>query len=304
ERDRQERRLGPDAHARMWLSFFNFKLLHALLDRVDGSIFGAVYKWSRKAAGVPARPPGAPKIVLAFRGTIRKPDSFARDLRLDLNVLTNELHTSCRFHTAFDAVKSSVHKHGAENVWIAGHSLGAAMAMLAGRKMVEEEQLFLQAHLFNPPFISPPVERIKNEKLKRGFHIARSLVTAGLAMTLQDNRARAESHRSFSVLRSWVPCLYVNPRDDVCSGYVGYFANQKVMKEMGAGGIANLAAQHSIGDIVLTAFGKESKAVHLIPCARLTVNLSPSPDFKSAHGIHQWWASDTGIKSTEYRLVP
>ncbi|XP_057850724.1 GDSL esterase/lipase At4g10955-like [Cryptomeria japonica] len=189
EWERQERRLGPDAQAEIWWSFFGFKLLRPLLDRVDGSIFGAVYKWSKKAAQVRFRPPGVPKIVVALRGTVPKAGAVARDLWLDLSFLTNELHTSYRFHYTLDVVKKSVRKHGSENVWIVGHSLGAAMGMLAGRKMAEEERQFLQAHLFNPPFVSPPVERIQNEKIKSGFYIARSVVTAGLSMTLQDNRS-------------------------------------------------------------------------------------------------------------------
>lgn len=51
ERDRQARRFGQDALAEKWWKFFNFKLLHPLIDVANGgSIFGAVYKWSRKAA--------------------------------------------------------------------------------------------------------------------------------------------------------------------------------------------------------------------------------------------------------------
>ncbi|KAH9289828.1 hypothetical protein KI387_033945 [Taxus chinensis] len=300
ERIRQESRNEVDIQVEMWWRFFSFTLLHPLHDNVDGSIFGAVYKWSNKSA----RPPGAPKIVVAFRGTVTKADSLRRDLQLNFNILTNQLHTTCRFDTAFDALNTNVHKHGYENVWIAGHSLGAALAMLASRKMAEEQGHFLQAHLFNPPFVSAPVERLRNEKVKLGLHIGLSLIAAGLSMLVHDDRARIESHKGFSVLRSWVPFLYVNPQDDLCSGYVGYFSHQKVMNQIGAGSISCLAAQHSVGDIVLSAFGKESKAGHLIPCARLTVNLSPAPDFRRAHGIHQWWADDLKIQCTEYTLPP
>jgi len=302
ERDRQARRLGRDALAEKWWSFFNFKLLHPLID-VDerGSIFGAVYKWSRKAAGSPFRPPGAPKIVVAFRGTIPKSETFAADLKLDLKIVKNRLHTTARFKAAFDAVKKCVCESGPENVWIAGHSLGAAMAMLAGRRIAEEGQ-FLEAHLFNPPFFSAPVDRIRSKKVKRGLHVTRNLVAAGLAVALKDKHSRIESHNAFFALREWVPCLYVNPRDDICSAYVAYFTNQQVMREIGAGRIASLAVRHSIGELVLSAVGVESKALHRIPSARLTVNLVPAPDFKRAHGIHQWWAPDLRIQCSECRI--
>ncbi|KAH9330445.1 hypothetical protein KI387_002553, partial [Taxus chinensis] len=119
---------GPDSQAETWWSFFKFKLIHPLHDDVDGSIFGAVYKWSKKAAGVPFRPLGAPKIVVAFRGTVKTSVTLPRDVRLDLHILSNRLHTTTRFHAAFDAVKVNVHHHGVDNVWIAGHSLSAAIA--------------------------------------------------------------------------------------------------------------------------------------------------------------------------------
>lgn len=299
ERDRQAGRLGRDALAEKWWSFFNFKLLYPLVDQAEGgSIFGAVYKWSRKAARSPFRPAGAPKIVVAFRGTITKSGSFAGDLKLDLLILKNGLHTTARFRAAFEAVKKCVCESGRENVWIAGHSLGAAMALLVGRRIAEEGQ-FLEAHLFNPPFISAPVNRISNDKVKHGLHIARSLVAAGLAAALKDKHSRIESQNAFFALRAWLPCLYVNPKDDICSAYVSYFTNQKVMQQFGAGGST---ARLSIGELVLSAVGVESKALHRIPSARLTVSLVPAPDFKRAHRIHQWWAPDLKIQCSECRI--
>ncbi|KAF5960063.1 hypothetical protein HYC85_001272 [Camellia sinensis] len=50
-----------------------------------------------------------------------------------------------------------------------------------------------------------------------------------------------------------------------------------------------LATQNSIGSLLSGALGRDSEPAHLIPSAYLTINLSPSEDFKKAHGIHQWW---------------
>ncbi|GLJ35272.1 hypothetical protein SUGI_0709790 [Cryptomeria japonica] len=83
ERNRQENGLDRDSEMEMWWTFFNFNVLHHLFDRADGSIFGAVYKWNKPATGG-----GAPEIVVAFRGTIRKVESLARDLLHSLNILT------------------------------------------------------------------------------------------------------------------------------------------------------------------------------------------------------------------------
>jgi len=127
-------------------------------------------------------------------------------------------------------------------------------------------------------------------------------VAAGLALALKDKCSLTESHNAFFALRPWVPCLYVNPKDDFCSGYVGYFGNYQAMQQIGAGSIASFAARHSISDFVMSAFGVESKALHLIPSARLAVSLVPAPDLRRAHGIHQWWQPDLRIRCNECRI--
>ncbi|KAA8520959.1 hypothetical protein F0562_011632 [Nyssa sinensis] len=172
---------------------------------------------------------------------------------------------------AMQAVRNTVAAFGNLNICIAGHSLGAAMAMLAGKTMAKTG-IFLEAFLFNPPFFSAPIERIKDKKLKHGIRIASSFLTAGLAA------------------------------DHFCSEYIGYFEHRKKMEEIGAGGIGRLATQNSIGGLFMSAIGKESDdPLHLIPSANLTVNLTPAPDLRRAHGIHQWWRPDLHLKSKLYK---
>ncbi|KAL7254295.1 hypothetical protein ACSBR1_008655 [Camellia fascicularis] len=61
------------------------------------------------------------------------------------------------------------------------------------------------------------------------------------------------------------------------------------MVKVGDGSLGRLATQNSIGSLLSGALGRDSEPAHLIPSAYLTINLSPSEDFKKAHGIHQWW---------------
>ncbi|KAF8379709.1 hypothetical protein HHK36_029154 [Tetracentron sinense] len=300
ERDRQQNRQGPHALAPPWWEFFHFQLIRQLVDDADFSIFGAIYEFKPPASNFNHSTQDAPRYVIAFRGTINKPGSFSRDLKLDLHLIQNGLHRTSRFEIAMQAVRNVVAAVEDSNIWLAGHSLGSAMAMLAGKNMAKTG-IFLKVFLFNPPFFSAPIERIKDKKLKHGIRIASSFITAGITVAVKGHQQRTRSEDPFVVLSAWVPCLFVNPADHICSEYIGYFEHRKKMEEIGAGGIGRLATQNSIGGLFLSAIGKESEPLHLIPSANLTVNLSPSPDFKRAHGIHQWWNPDMHLQSKLYQ---
>uniref|UniRef100_A0A7C8ZYD2 Uncharacterized protein n=1 Tax=Opuntia streptacantha TaxID=393608 RepID=A0A7C8ZYD2_OPUST len=83
ELDRQENRSEEDALAPKWWLPFKYKLVQTLLDERDGSIFGAVIEWDRSAAladFILLRPSGAPRVVVALRGTLLKSLTIRRDL--------------------------------------------------------------------------------------------------------------------------------------------------------------------------------------------------------------------------------
>ncbi|CAH9106596.1 unnamed protein product [Cuscuta europaea] len=303
ERDRQEKRQGTEALAPPWWEFFQFKLYRQLVDNEDSSIFGAVYEYTGVACNSNKR---VPCHVIAFRGTITKGDAFSRDLELDIHIIKNELHFSSRFETAIQAVRNMVATFGGSNVWLTGHSLGSAMAMLAGKTMAKTG-VFLEAFLFNPPFFSAPIERIQDKTVKHGIRIATSVVTASLAFVASvkksnNNHDKNVAIDSFAAISKWVPCLFVNPGDHICSEYIGYFEHRKKMEEIGIGAIERLATQHSLGGLFMNFLGKDSQEppMHLIPSAALTVNLTPSQDFKEAHGIHQWWRPGLSLDSKTY----
>lgn len=301
ERDRQEKRQGSQALAPPWWEFFQFQIVLQLVDDADSCIFGAIYKFTPQASPGTLSTNESPHYVIAFRGTIRKPHSVSQDLKLDLQLLQNGLHRTSRFEIAMQAVRNMVAATQENNIWLAGHSLGSAMAMLAGKNMAKMG-IFLEAFLFNPPYVSAPIERIKDKKVKQGIRIASSLITAGLAVAVKGTHQRNQFEDQFVALSTWVPSLFVNPADHICSEYIGYFKHRKKMKDIGAGGIERLATQNSIHGLFMTAIGKESEPpLHLIPSAVLTINSIPSPDFKHAHGIHQWWGPELYLKSKLYK---
>ncbi|XP_057966837.1 GDSL esterase/lipase At4g10955 [Malania oleifera] len=299
ERDRQQKRQGSEALAPPWWEFFSFHLLEHLVDDADFSIFGAIFEF-KYPPGYNYPTDGSPHYVIAFRGTLKKPESFSQDFKLDFHFIQNGLHQTSRFEIAMQAVRKFVAAYGNSNIWLAGHSLGSAMAMLAGKNMAKTG-IFLEAFLFNPPFASAPIEKIKDKKLKHGIRIASSFITAGLTIAVKGQHQTNCSQDSFVALSGWFPCLFVNKADHICAEYVGYFEHRKKMEEIGAGGIERLATQNSIGGLFMSAIGKGSEPLHLIPSANLTVNLTPSPDFKRAHGIHQWWRPDLHLQSKLYK---
>ncbi|XP_058772986.1 GDSL esterase/lipase At4g10955-like [Vicia villosa] len=297
EKDRQERRKGPESLAFPWWTFFHFQLVQTLVDDVDNSIFGAIYEFKLPPAMCHDALHRSPRYVIAFRGTITKADTVSRDVELDLKFLKNGLHRCSRSEIAVKAVSNTVASVGGNgsDIWLAGHSLGSGMALLAGKAMAKKG-IFIESFLFNPPFASAPIERIKSKKTKHRLRIASSVITAGLAIAMHSDK-KSSSCDSFAALSAWIPCLFVNPSDYICSEYVGYFEHRRKMEEIGAGSIEKLATQNSLGSLMMSAFGKDSEPLHLIPSAILTVNFSPTQSFKEAHGIHQWWKPDLHLES-------
>ena len=303
KRDRQGERIDQQALAPPWWEFFHFKLRCPLKDEADYSIFGAIYEVEPSAFHCSHSLNGGPRYVVARRGTLKKRGSLLRDTELNFNFFLQRLHRKSRPETAIQAVRDMVAEAGDSNVWLAGHSLGSAMAMLAGKNMAKTG-VFLTSFLFNPPFISAPVERIKDENLKHAIRIASSVITAGLTMALEEEDSQQRG-QSFAALSAWIPCLFVNPADDICSEYIGYFEQRRKMDEIGAcaGAIERLATQNSFVGLFRKAIGRESELVHLIPSANLTINETPSGGFKEAHGIQQWWRDYLKLQSKLYNYT-
>ncbi|XP_059434158.1 GDSL esterase/lipase At4g10955-like [Corylus avellana] len=288
----RHRRHGPDqAHLApppwRWWDFFHEPQAHRVLTNPDGSIFGAIYEYKYP----PSFPnPNIPRYVIAFRGVMRKLPTILPELLSVVRCMLNELKRSSRFHRAMDAVQRMVDIAGAGNVWLAGHSLGSALALLVGKKMVMEKGVLLETYLFNPPFIGLPIELIiKDEKLKRVVRTGFAFGKAGLARVVGGHRQH--SHEAFAELSDWSPHLFVNQGDPICAEYIGYFGNRKFMKQIGAENIENTAGMSSITSLVSSAVaGGDSEASHLLPSAFLTVNKGSTPDnFEGAHAIDQWW---------------
>jgi hypothetical protein len=73
ELDRQDQKGEEDDLAPKWWKPFKYKVTQTLVDERDGSIYGAMLEWDRSSAlsdFILIRPSGAPRAVLALRGTL------------------------------------------------------------------------------------------------------------------------------------------------------------------------------------------------------------------------------------------
>ncbi|KAK8542972.1 hypothetical protein V6N12_015547 [Hibiscus sabdariffa] len=314
EGDRQDRRQGPECLAPPWWEFFQFKYVGPLIES-DQCIFGAIFEYRPLDYSYHSNIHESPRYVIAFRGTLLKLGSLARDIQLDIDIIRNGLDRTARSAIAIRTVRDTVAMAGISKVWLTGHSQGASIAMLAG-KMMAKSGIFLQSFLFNPPHVSAPIERIGDETLKHGIRLAGTIIKAGLAFANakndrnKDPKSGNENRDSFAAISGWIPCLFVNPGDPICSEYIGYFEHRRKVESFGfaAKALARKTSQTSLGNLVLNAVGAQgvesSEPLHLLPSANLTVNLSPSQDFKQAHGLCQWWRPDLNLKCHVYKEDP
>ncbi|XP_058201276.1 GDSL esterase/lipase At4g10955-like [Rhododendron vialii] len=293
EHDRLENRQWHQALAPLWGDYFNFKLIRSLVDNADHSIFGAIYEFKSPPPNGHRYNPrqSPPRYVVALRGTMTKWETMSRDLKLDVKVIRNTLERDPRFRLAMQAVRDTVSIAGAANMRLAGHSLGSAMALLAGKNMAKMG-FYMETYLFNPPFIAVQIEMMTNTQiLKHGVRVTRSVMTAGVAIALDGLHQRPCMGDWFAMLSGWVPYLFVNPSDPISTGYVGYFGHREWMAENGAAAAAieSLATRNTISGA--------SQPLHLLPSAYLTTNVRPGQDFRHSHGLEQWWTPNIQCQS-------
>ncbi|TYJ24060.1 hypothetical protein E1A91_A08G235300v1 [Gossypium mustelinum] len=258
ERDRQvELRGGSETLAPQWWEFFNFKLVNELVHEDDESIFGAILEYVFPSATNPG-----PGYVIAFRGTLFKRETWKRDLD--------------RVRTAMKYVEDRVSKAGSSKVWLTGHSLGAAIAMLAGKNTT----------IFKD-----------NKNVIRGLQLTITVIKGGVVLAL----GYSGDEDSFAAISGWNPCLFVNSRDFTCQGDIEHFKKRRKSDDVGVWG---LISHHSLRNIVIKELKimdvAISEPLQLLPSANLIENLSPPEESISPHKLRHWWKPDLNSRCTVY----
>ncbi|KVI04145.1 Lipase, class 3 [Cynara cardunculus var. scolymus] len=283
ELDRQEKRTEENALAPKWFIPFKYKLSRTLIDERDGSIYGAILEWDRSAAlsdFILIRPSGAPRAVLALRGTLLKGPTLRRDIEDDLRFLAWEsLKGSVRFNGALEALKSLADAYGSHNVAVAGHSLGAGFALQIG-KALAKNGLFIETHLFNPPSVSLAMS-LKNvgEKAVVVWQKVKSMLPSNAVTATDTDTNTGVASNNVVAFNKWVPHLYVNNSDYICCYYT----------DPAGGGESGGAASEKENVRPLSAANGQV-------AAKLFVLSKGKQKFMEAHGLEQWWSDDLELE--------
>ncbi|KAI3870840.1 hypothetical protein MKW92_007339 [Papaver armeniacum] len=264
ELDRQENRTPETALAPKWWKPFKFKLSEILIDERDGSIFGAVLEWDGFRV---MRPSGAPKAVLALRGTLLKGPTIRRDIIDDLRFLAWEsLEGSVRFNCAFDVC----------NVCFAGHSLGAGFGLQVG-KALAKQRVYVETHLFNPPSVTFALSLTSF-----GEKAAFVWKTFKWILPFSSGKNNQTDHQIVGIgdggevcadIMKWVLNLYVNNNDYICCNY-----SDPEMKNYG--GLRSNSA------------GKDNAHSTRAKAAAAKLFVQSKGKLFEAHGLQQWWKDD------------
>ncbi|KAF8700428.1 hypothetical protein HU200_034366 [Digitaria exilis] len=277
-------------------------------------IYGAILEHSPPPGS--RRHPSAPRYVVAFRGTLPR---HPGDMHLNLRILANKQHACGRFRDARDKVAmfldSIAAAAAAPNgrsgaVWLAGHSLGASIALDVGRTMMarkNKQGWNLPAFLFNPPQVSLAPSMLPHtlRRVAKGVIYPTSYAAkAALGTTVLRTHER-DMDTLFDTLAPWVPELYVHERDVICQGFIDYFEQRHKMLNRWLRPVAEVAMKLSLRDMIIslstsgTETGEDQRVrPHLLPSARLWKNSS----YHDAHGLEQWWRPDSELRdSNEHR---
>ncbi|RLN34809.1 hypothetical protein C2845_PM03G08880 [Panicum miliaceum] len=174
-------------------------------------------------------------------------------------------------------------------VWLAGHSLGASIAMDMGRDIImANNKLELPTFLFNPPHVS--LTRAINDELPMAkvattFVIFSSnILKHGLGKILK--RHKKDMEEQFKPLSPWKPNLYVHQRDIICKGFINYFEQREGKGMWWWPSVAASGTTLSYWDMCCFVFGMQKVRPHLLPSAMLWVNQS---SVGNPHELRQWW---------------
>ncbi|RLM94091.1 GDSL esterase/lipase [Panicum miliaceum] len=291
ELDRQDKRDERTGLAPQWWRHFMYRLAQTLVDERDGSIYGAVLEWDRQAllAGyAPFRPAGAPAAVVALRGKLLSGATFRGDVVDDLRFLAwDSLKGSVRFAGALAALRAAARRHGARNVCVGGHSLGAGFALQVG-KALAKEGVFVECHVFNPPSVSLATSL-------RGFaetagemwgRVRAWLPYVGSAAAVDASGGEAAKAPTLerAGTAKWLPHLYINTNDYICCYYTDAAAGTATVTARGGGGGSSKTAAGGVG-------GMSSAGL-----ARMVLVSKGPTKFLDAHGLQQWWADDVELQ--------
>ena len=236
----------------------------------------------------------APALAILLRGTIPiKPVDIIADLRLG----AQELNKSSRVLRTVRMVVQVVGRYLRENpnrqndICLAGHSLGAAIALVIGGTLYATYGVDIDTHLFNPPLVTV-VDVLTGRARLDGFdendHVAELEVNFEdlkqvFVNKFPESDEIADEWEQVQKLKDWVPQLYLNPGDLVCRLFIEFYKSQQGQKLEVARDLI------SYQGLLSRLFGREAKYFKdVVPSADLHISTWKEEDPRLAHSLRQW----------------
>lgn len=282
-----------------------FEVFEKITEEREGKkvIFGAVFKWiGESERGGDAEELQFPSAVVAFRGTIPKGNYILnKDIEHILKAIYACLGSTPRVDIGLQYLQRIIDSPGSHNIWIAGHSLGAAIAMAVARKMKKEDTAKIEAHLFNPPFLSPRLPEVKFfEMVGKGLAAVRDFWRSHgffapnvLDYMMIDDKKLRGLYNDFIGVSGWIPNIYVNDNDPICCSYIRYFEVMGVIYKQ-----RNRPLRERMKYLFCFEVAEERAPLHLLPSAKLFVKQT------SNHDIRQWLSRSLKLKLEGTKYVP
>lgn len=267
--------------AHPWYESFHFK--HHLDLMHSSKVYGVVFKFDSSKAQISHTHRSievAPTYVVSLRGT-----KNAHDLWHDMRFVFERLSCNKRVGDTIQSIQRLIieKQENKDKIWLTGHSLGATIATYTGLSIAEEAGIVLKTFLFNPPFTKYN-EFTENHKIPDAlFAGTRKCATKILGRFMKEGD---EDGNNFKNIHQWIPSLFVNPKDFICNGFIGYFNNKKHFKILKPGILLTSGKRH----LYRIPWKIDRYSTNLLPSAHLVKN--NSIHIKSAHALSQWWRDD------------
>ncbi|KAG0625358.1 hypothetical protein M758_2G048300 [Ceratodon purpureus] len=281
----------------------------------------------------------APHLVIALRGTL---PYLSKDYKDDIRISGEILLESERVKECLILIEKVIQEflstpgRSKDEICLAGHSLGAGIALLVGKHLAASGTN-IDTHLFAPPLLTlASIARdllhhpsgVTNELQDRLFFtkLTDRMKESGVGVVVTDEekhsgvgtigdaivetfgkRSLDQEWKEFQKLRDWVPHFYLNRNDIVCVHYITYYEEQ-VDRQVAA-------TRHNIDiseqGIITRFFGGDAKYINnVVPSANLYISkFSEEKDLMGhlmAHSLMQWHRftnADIMLKEFQARLL-
>ncbi|KAG0605741.1 hypothetical protein M758_9G084600 [Ceratodon purpureus] len=222
----------------------------------------------------------APRLAIVLRGTLPLPQylrDFGSDAKIALEILTRSKRVMECQKLILKVIKDFLSRGGSQNqICMAGHSLGAAIALLVGKELVYAHGIHIDTHLFNPPLLT--FASIASGELSQISLSRRSLRTSKMKLDAEWEK--------FKKLLDWIPHFYLNPSDIICLQYIRYYEKQhEVLTEENV----EKSKQARITRQPLKFFKKDVNIIsNVVPSADVWISRKYKSNPVLAHSLKQW----------------